>query len=107
MSTPDAFNSSEWAPPASLPLGPSKPRTPKSDPGPVPGTFANPLRRERPRGNLRSGVARRQRMRLIAERGRTCHWCGEDISDDELTLEHLLPRREGGGNRIENLALAH
>jgi 5-methylcytosine-specific restriction endonuclease McrA len=46
-------------------------------------------------------------MRLIAERGRTCHWCGEDISDDELTLEHLLPRREGGGNRIENLALAH
>ena len=35
-----------------------------------------------------------------------CHWCGKKLCKRECTIEHILPRSEGGGDHLENLALS-
>ena len=57
----------------------------------------------------------RQRIRglLVKRDGLFCHWCGCDLNLDAkqsnpffATIEHLVPRSEGGSNNLSNLGLA-
>lgn len=41
---------------------------------------------------------------LLEKWGRTCVYCG--VTDVPLEIEHLIPKRRGGTNRVSNLALA-
>lgn len=57
----------------------------------------------------------KKRLRKVAERdGWRCHLCGQRVSDrpwsgqpDDATVDHLVPRSEGGSDKLSNLALAH
>jgi len=35
-----------------------------------------------------------------------CFWCGQYTPFDQATIEHMLPRSQGGSNRMDNLAMA-
>lgn len=48
-----------------------------------------------------------RRAVLIKRDGRECFYCGLDMSDDDITVEHLIALDKGGNNRLENMALAH
>ena len=54
----------------------------------------------------------RLRERLSAEQNRRCCHCGKRMEadapdpDDRPSFEHILPRKQGGGNRPCNLAVA-
>lgn len=48
------------------------------------------------------------RQRLIAEHGMVCALCGKPIeSDDDLTVDHIIPRALGGATIYKNCQLAH
>jgi hypothetical protein len=49
----------------------------------------------------------RRRAVLLQRDGRACFYCGIDMPDDDITLEHLVALDKGGTNRLENMALAH
>jgi 5-methylcytosine-specific restriction endonuclease McrA len=36
-----------------------------------------------------------------------CWVCGEHVAPGAATLEHILPRSEGGNGHAENLAISH
>lgn len=44
---------------------------------------------------------------LLKRDGRECFYCGLDMSDEDVTIEHLIALDKGGNNRLENMALAH
>ncbi len=52
-----------------------------------------------------SGVMTKKR-RLVKIYGSICIWCKEQFTIEDLTLEHMTRRREGGSNSIDNLMLA-
>lgn len=41
------------------------------------------------------------------EFGYLCHLCLKEISEDNFTVDHVIPRSKGGTNAIENLRPAH
>lgn len=43
---------------------------------------------------------------LLVRDGRNCWLCGRDLGSD-ITIEHLVPAADGGGNELDNLVLAH
>ena len=46
--------------------------------------------------------------RLLARDGNDCWYCGDELVEGpSTTIEHVVSRSNGGGNRIENLVLAH
>ena len=48
------------------------------------------------------------RQRLIAKHGMVCALCSKPIeSEDELTVDHIIPRAMGGATTYENCQLAH
>lgn len=47
------------------------------------------------------------KKRLIAIRdGKECFYCGIDLPKDELTVEHILSKIDGGSDHMHNLCLA-
>ena len=46
------------------------------------------------------------RERLLARDGGDCWFCGTPMGDD-CTIEHLIPKSDGGRNSMSNYALAH
>lgn len=61
-----------------------------------------------------SQVRRRKVEALIRRDGLICCFCGGEIKrglpqndPGTLSLEHVIPRSEGGSMRLENLKLAH
>jgi len=44
----------------------------------------------------------RRRLRILARDRRRCHWCGGIAN----TVDHLVPRCDGGSNHDENLVAA-
>lgn len=50
--------------------------------------------------------ASKTRAKLLARDGDECWFCGSAMRDD-CTIEHLVPKSKGGGNRLDNYALAH
>lgn len=57
---------------------------------------------KRSRKNL--GVKERT---LLERDGNKCFYCGEEIMDEHMSVEHLLALIHGGNNHISNLVLAH
>ena len=48
------------------------------------------------------------RQCLIAKHGMVCALCGKPIeSEEELTVDHIIPRAMGGATTYENCQLAH
>lgn len=71
----------------------------------APARAKPPTRKKR--GATISGDRKKRIVAELLERdGPVCWFCGEFMHDDQ-TLEHLLAKANGGGNRIENLVLAH
>lgn len=51
---------------------------------------------------------RRRKLKLIAIFGRWCHICGKPIGKRSVvSVDHIIPKSEGGTNDIENLRPAH
>jgi len=50
--------------------------------------------------------AAKRRRKLLARDGADCWFCGLALGSD-ATIEHLVPKSKGGGNRLDNYALAH
>jgi hypothetical protein len=46
------------------------------------------------------------RQKLLARDGGDCWYCGKPMGDD-CTIEHLVPKADGGRNSLANYALAH
>lgn len=70
------------------------------------------LRRGKP-GRHRRGSSmgakdrRRRRRQLIKRDGPQCHWCRVPFDDLVLpTFDHIIPRRKGGSDALDNLVLA-
>ena len=36
-----------------------------------------------------------------------CWICGEQVAEEDATLEHIKPLAEGGSSHLENLAISH
>lgn len=48
------------------------------------------------------------RQHLIAKHGMVCALCSKPIeSEEELTVDHIIPRAMGGATTYENCQLAH
>lgn len=48
------------------------------------------------------------RQHLIAKHGMVCALCSKPIeSEEELTVDHIIPRAMGGSTTYENCQLAH
>jgi 5-methylcytosine-specific restriction endonuclease McrA len=59
--------------------------------------------------SLNSKYARRLRERLIDAQAGRCCYCGRSFTTSGVTrptLEHKLPRRDGGPDAVRNLAVA-
>ena len=54
-----------------------------------------------------SGKSKRAKINRIMNRdGDRCFFCGLPLGDD-ITIEHLVPIKCGGGNHIANICLSH
>lgn len=49
---------------------------------------------------------RRHKRRLVAENGPYCQLCAGYLAPGEMTLDHIVPRSDGGPNAGWNLRLA-
>lgn len=49
----------------------------------------------------------RQRVALVERDGTDCWFCGKPMPLNDMTLEHLVPKSNGGRNTLANYALAH
>jgi hypothetical protein len=60
-------------------------------------------------GELSDSARRRIALvnRIIERWGINCFFCHEPTTDDDRTIEHLIPRSRRGGNGVKNLRLAH
>lgn len=46
------------------------------------------------------------RRNIYARDGNRCQYCGENFSTKELTIDHVVPRVQGGANTWENMVCA-
>lgn len=44
---------------------------------------------------------------IIARDGLVCHICGQDVPEDQVSLDHLIPLKHGGPHVKWNLSIAH
>jgi 5-methylcytosine-specific restriction endonuclease McrA len=56
--------------------------------------------------NMTPRAKRSRRRRLIDRDGPYCQLCGRRLGDGEITLDHIVPRSQGGSNAPWNLRLA-
>lgn len=56
--------------------------------------------------SMSSKVKRRKKATLAAVFGAICALCGRPVPLAELTLDHIIPLRDGGPNANWNLRLA-
>lgn len=52
-----------------------------------------------------TGDMRKKRRRLL-KNDPHCRWCGCELNAETATVEHIVPRSQGGSNRADNLTLA-
>lgn len=51
--------------------------------------------------------AAKYRAALLERDGRGCFFCTEEMPNEDMTVEHLVPVHKGGPNHTDNMALAH
>ena len=56
--------------------------------------------------NMTPRIKRNRKARLLEEFGPQCCYCKNWFPPDDLTIEHLIPKAEGGPNSYWNLRLA-
>lgn len=67
-----------------------------------------PFIRKRARRSSGSMPGRgRKRALLLRRDGPECWYCACDMPEDDMTIEHLINRSDGGSNHVDNLVLAH
>lgn len=68
----------------------------------------HPARSRKARRRRPGGAGRRARVeQLLARDGNLCCWCKEKFTVGwPPTIEHWIPRSQGGSNRLSNLRLA-
>jgi 5-methylcytosine-specific restriction endonuclease McrA len=54
----------------------------------------------------RRPVSRETRALVWEESTGACSYCGSSLDEVTFTLDHIIPRCEGGGNERENLTVA-
>lgn len=81
------------------------------DMGPAAASFANgqawtPAGENR---EQRMGTSKKRAIvkRLLERDGPCCFYCPHPLSEEDRTVEHLVPIAHGGTNRIGNMALSH
>lgn len=48
------------------------------------------------------------KVRTLLERdGNKCFYCGQEMLDEHISIEHLLSKNHGGNDHISNLVLSH
>lgn len=58
---------------------------------------------------LYSRTRRALKRKVIEKKGTQCHWCGEqtvisqDVTARQLTIDHVIPAKDGGTNSLDNL----
>lgn len=57
--------------------------------------------------NLKKDKKDQRKAAIIERDGLNCFFCGKECSENNRTLEHLLPISQGGSNHIANLVIAH
>jgi len=55
---------------------------------------------------LPKATVKLNRRNLFARDGCRCQYCGERFPSSELSLDHVVPRSQGGGNSWENIVCA-
>jgi 5-methylcytosine-specific restriction endonuclease McrA len=50
--------------------------------------------------------AKRNRRRLVDAFGLACWYCGLDLAFREYHVDHILPKSNGGTDKLSNLAIA-
>ena len=61
----------------------------------------------RARGHHKARRKRSFRSQIIERDGTNCFYCGEPMTEEDMTLEHLVARSLNGQNTLENIVLAH
>ena len=56
--------------------------------------------------NMTPRIKRNRKARLLEEYGPQCCYCKEWFPPEQLTIEHLIAKCDGGSNCYENLRLA-
>lgn len=56
--------------------------------------------------NMGSTDKRRRKASLLKKYGNRCFYCKESVRKDLLSLDHRIPRSQGGDNSLRNLVLA-
>jgi 5-methylcytosine-specific restriction endonuclease McrA len=46
------------------------------------------------------------KLKLIEKCGGSCHYCGEKLTERTGTVDHVVPRRKGGGTSLKNCVIA-
>jgi len=55
-----------------------------------------------------STISKKLRPMVIAQWGMHCHLCNRSIeSTDEYSIDHVVPRSQGGTNELSNLRSSH
>lgn len=49
----------------------------------------------------------RVKVALVQRDGKLCFFCGAEMPESDMTVEHLVSIHKGGPNHMDNLALAH
>ncbi|MDZ8026852.1 MAG: HNH endonuclease [Nostoc sp. SerVER01] len=55
---------------------------------------------------MNSKQKRNKKQQLIDLYDSNCWWCRQNLPQEKLTIEHLLPKSRGGSNSFENLRLS-
>jgi len=64
-----------------------------------------PVDKPRKKRRKRSNRLRRIRLKKLGEHPR-CHYCRRPVSENDSSLDHVIPRSKGGSSDEANLVLA-
>ncbi len=46
------------------------------------------------------------KKKKLLKRSTVCHWCGEPLTEQTATVDHVVPLKRGGLNNLNNMVLA-
>lgn len=55
----------------------------------------------------RKGLSERVRDLVITRDGYVCGLCGLEVPEDDVHMDHIVPRSLGGSDALSNLQVAH
>lgn len=63
--------------------------------------------REKYEGIEWRGLGKKARIELFLRYKGRCMWCKQKLSMNSFTIEHIVPRIEGGSDELDNMGIAH